>query len=136
MFFCTSRSRQTSGALVTGVQTCALPISSGAGRVPPLGACILNQPRELTSRIRSQLPAVTAAYVSLASVSLRFLSSGDGSSPRRRTFPPMDASSPLGWRTGLWPPSASCSLSVGSRLLFFAFPLPLLSRIILLLICH
>src|SRR3546814_20030723 len=48
----------------------------------------------------------------------------------------MDASAPLGWRTGLWPPSASCSLSVGSRLLFFAFPLPLLSRIILLLICH
>src|SRR3546814_11503092 len=84
----------------------------------------------------SQLPAVTAAYVSLAAVSLRFLSSGDGSSPRRRTFPPMDASSPLGWRTGLWPPSASCSLSVGSRLLFFAFPLPLFSRIILLLICH
>src|SRR3546814_6785427 len=32
-FFCSSRRRHTRCALVTGVQTCALPISSGTGLV-------------------------------------------------------------------------------------------------------
>src|SRR3546814_8436179 len=31
VFFCSSRGRHTRGALVTGVQTCALPISADAG---------------------------------------------------------------------------------------------------------
>src|SRR3546814_7266357 len=37
-FFFTSRSRHTRGALVTGVQTCALPISAAAVAVDHVGA--------------------------------------------------------------------------------------------------
>src|SRR3546814_14356175 len=41
--FCSSRRRQTRCALVTGVQTCALPICTGAGKGRQVAAIILDQ---------------------------------------------------------------------------------------------
>src|SRR3546814_2615103 len=40
MFFFASRRRHTSCALVTGVQTCALPISCGVARAAPTGIAL------------------------------------------------------------------------------------------------
>src|SRR3546814_10631645 len=54
-FFFSSRRRHTRGALVTGVQTCALPMTGALQRVPrgePLGAGIL-------SRVASSLEAAS-----------------------------------------------------------------------------
>src|SRR3546814_3954981 len=53
-FFFSSRSRQTRCALVTGVQTCALPIS--AGRRRPVGGC-----RRGRGRRRRNAPSRRAA---------------------------------------------------------------------------
>src|SRR3546814_6015221 len=50
MFFCSSRRRQTRCALVTGVQTCALPISLELARLEALAP-----PRPLTADIESMV---------------------------------------------------------------------------------
>src|SRR3546814_13789534 len=57
LFFCSSRRRHTICALVTGVQTCALPIwPPNTGEVLP--------PAELARRIGRQLPGFTLHSIS------------------------------------------------------------------------
>src|SRR3546814_10804091 len=50
-FFFSSRRRHTRCALVTGVQTCALPISPSRPQYAPLGGCcMMNEPIKSPSR--------------------------------------------------------------------------------------
>src|SRR3546814_4810399 len=66
-FFVSSRRRHTSGALVTGVQTCALPISAGRSARPRTGrragpqGTLMNAARraEMFRRLRDGNPAPT-----------------------------------------------------------------------------
>src|SRR3546814_7572173 len=82
-FFCSSKRRHTRCALVTGVQTCALPISgSSRQRVEPANApawlplqCLSAQPPSLTRRsIRLWILGVSASEVRFMKIG--FASSG------------------------------------------------------------
>src|SRR3546814_7796006 len=49
LFFCSSRRRHTRCALVTGVQTCALPISCGACQAARFTPCSSNRTAQYVS---------------------------------------------------------------------------------------
>src|SRR3546814_2817721 len=65
MFFFASRSRHTGGALVTGVQTCALPISVNKGR--------LRDPRRGMMAVAAAGPAMNLALAAIGAVLLGLL---------------------------------------------------------------
>src|SRR3546814_10378354 len=74
-FFFSSRRRHTRCALVTGVQTCALPISGAAwldaGRLDPALACRIDDSKKLTPQTRREIfaalsdPAAACAVVAV-----------------------------------------------------------------------
>src|SRR3546814_5232952 len=71
VFFFSSRRRHTRGALVTGVQTCALPIFFayiGFETVSTAGAEARNPQRDLPIGILGALTICTLLYISVAAV--------------------------------------------------------------------
>src|SRR3546814_4145862 len=90
-FFFSSRRRHTSCALVTGVQTCALPISPAA-RMPQFGRAII---KERAAHLRTACETRKTAWMqSLAGSRQRVLIERDGLSGHAENFAPVRFDNP------------------------------------------
>src|SRR3546814_5942456 len=69
-FFVSSRRRHTRCALVTGVQTCALPISSGAGTTGSRSS-LACAPRQMICAISRRLSSASVTVLRCGSISTR-----------------------------------------------------------------